>query len=272
VSATLEATAVQVVPLHPVLGARITGLDLSRPLDADALHTVRAALARHLLLLIPGQDLDPMAQVAFTARLGSLARHPLPDLVLAEAPDAMLERPSEDFRDAEWHAHLTWAAAPSRFSALAAACGGGAADFASLAHAYGRLSPWLRDRVEYLQVAHDHARRRAAGLPEAVHPLVRLDPETRRRSLLLDAGTAQRVIGLPPAEGQALLQRLLALATDPGITLRHRWQAGDLVLWDNRAVLHRVVAAPDGALRRTMVSGTPPLGPAAFATPWVSAG
>ncbi|MGG5890909.1 TauD/TfdA dioxygenase family protein [Falsiroseomonas sp. HC035] len=268
-SALLDAPEVRVEALHPVLGVRITGLDLSCP---SAVRLVRDSLARHLLVIIPDQQMDPVAQIALTARLGGVTRHPLDGLVLKEAPDALLEIPSQDLRDAEWHAHLTWAATPNRFSALIATRGGGAADFASLIHAYDRLSPWLRDRVEYLQVAHDHARRRAAGLAEAVHPLVRVDPDSGRRSLLLDAGTAQQVIGLPQAEGDVLLHRLLTLATEPSVTLRHRWQAGDLVLWDNRVVLHRVVSAPDGALRRTMVRGTTPLGPAAFATPWVSAG
>jgi taurine dioxygenase len=89
---------------------------------------------------------------------------------------------------------------------------------------------------------------------------------------VLDHDTTARVRGLPEAEGEALLHRLLAAATDPAITLRHRWQAGDLVVWDNRAVLHRAAFPAAWRLHRTMVSGSRPLGPADLVTPWVSAG
>jgi taurine dioxygenase len=250
----------------------LPGLDPDRDIAA-----LRAGLRTHLVVVLPGAAPTPEAQLALTARLGAPVRHPLDRLRLPGRPEVVLEQPGDDDRDTLWHADLTWAAEPAGFSALAAfgmAAGAGevATEFASGVAAYDRLDPWLRERIEFLEAEHDHPRRRAAGLPPAIHPLVRLDPETGRRSLLLDSGTARRVVGLPRAEGEDLLHRLHAVATHPAIVLRHHWRPGDLVLWDNRSVLHRACFTAAARLHRTMVGGARPIGPRQLAIPWVSAG
>jgi taurine dioxygenase len=260
------------LPLHSVLGVEIFGIDLAAHLGESSMRQLRARLDRDLVVVLRGQSLSLLEQIAFTARLGALARHPAPGLPLPEAPDALLQSEADAVRETEWHAHLSWAAAPNRYSALSLDGEGGVTEFASLRAAHARLDPWLQHRIEFLEVGHDHARRRAAGLEPAIHPLVRVDPVTGERSLMLDAGTAQRIVGVAAEESEALLAQLHAAATDPAITLRHHWQRGDLVLWDNRAVLHRCAATPRGKLRRTMVQGEPPVGPASLAMAWVSAG
>ncbi|WP_175533696.1 TauD/TfdA dioxygenase family protein [Falsiroseomonas stagni] len=273
--AALSARGLETRPLHPAFGVEILGLDVTRDLDEAGAAALRQALEAHEVVVLRGQALDPVQQVAFTARLGTLSRHPLSRLALPGLPEVVLEQDEPDDRHAQWHAHMTWAAEPSRYSALFAAAipaEGGVIAFASQVAAYARLDPHLRERIEYLAVEHAHPRGRAAGLAPVVHPLVRIDPATGRRALVLDHDTTARVRGLPEGEGAALLHRLLGAATDPAITLRHRWREGDLVVWDNRAVLHRAAFPAAWRLHRTMVRGSRPLGPADLVTPWVSAG
>ncbi len=268
--------SLSLMPQHPLFGAAVEGLDLSAPLADAQLAEIRAALRRHLVLVFRRQALDPAALLAFTARLGAPQRHPLAGLALPTLPEVVVEAQDGDDRDLHWHADLTWTEAPSRVSALAAcdAVDGRVTEFANQVAAWQRLNPWLRDRIEFLEVEHAHPRGAAAGLGPTIHPLVRVDPETGQRALLLDAGTARRVIGVPKAESEDLLHRLLAAATHPAIVLRHAWQDGDVVLWDNRAVLHRarITRPHSGRLLRAMVRGARPLGPAALAMAWVSAG
>jgi taurine dioxygenase len=257
------------VPLHPRFGAAVEGLDPAAALPEAAIRALRAALRQHLVLVFRDAALTPEAQVAFTERLGAIARHPLAELLLPARPEIVLETPAADGRDVLWHADLSWAAEPNRVSALAAGEARGVTEFASQIAAYERLDPWLRDRIEYLEVVHDHPRREAAGLPPPVHPLVRVDPDTGRRALMLDGGTARRIIGVPQEDSDDLLHRLLAAATHPAIVLQHEWRRGDLVVWDNRCVLHRSRGA---TLLRTMTRGARPLGPRDTVTAWVSAG
>jgi taurine dioxygenase len=262
-------------PLAGPFGAEVAGLPLAVLPPPAVLEALRGALERHLLLVLRDQHVTPEAQLAFTARLGAPARHPLARLGHPAHPAIVVEAPGEDDRDADWHADLSWCAAPNRLSVLSAAGlpdGAWATEFASGVAAYAALDPWLRDRIEFLEAEHDHPRRIAAGLPPAIHPLVTVDPRSGRRALLLGGGTARRVVGLPAAEGADLLHRLHAAATHPSVVVRHAWRPGDLVLWDNLAVLHRARFAAPGRLHRTMVRGAPPVGPRDLAVPWVSAG
>jgi taurine dioxygenase len=250
-------------------------VDATAALPSATLRLLHAALRDHLLVVIGGCPVTPEAQTRFTARFGPLARHPLSTLALAGRPEVVVEAQGGDDRDAAWHADLTWSPAPSRYSVLVAPEAGQgvwATDFANGVAAYARLDPWLKDRIEFLEVEHDHPRRAAAGLPPVVHPLVQVDPGTGRRALLLDGTTAQRIRGLPGAESDDLLHRLQAAATHPAIVVRHLWRAGDLVIWDNTALQHRSIRPAGSRLHRTMVAGQPPVGPRQLAMPWVSAG
>lgn len=259
--------------LHP-LG--IFGVEFEGDATGEAgIAVLRAALDRHLLVVLRGQDVTPAAQLRLTAWLGQPTRHPLARLGHHEHPDIVVETPGEDDRDAHWHADLSWATAPNRFSVLSAAEvpeGTWVTEFASGVAAYAALDPWLKDRIEFLEAEHDHPRRVATGLPLAVHPLVTVEPGTGRRALLLGGGTARRIVGLPEAEGAALLHRLHAAATHPSVVLRHAWRPGEVVIWDNLAVMHRSRFAAPGRLHRSMVRGAPPLGPRDLAQPWVVAG
>jgi taurine dioxygenase len=267
--------ALEFAPLDQSFGVELRGLDTTAPIPPALAETLRATLDRHLLLILRGAAMTPESQIAFTAALGTPARHPLALLSHPRHPAIVVEAPGQDDRDAHWHADLSWAAAPNRISILSAADipeGAWATEFASGVAAYARLDPWLKDRIEFLEAEHDHPRRIAAGLPPVTHPLVTVDPRSGRRALLLGGGTARRVVGLSDAEGADLLHRLHAAATHPSVVLRHAWREGDLVLWDNLAVMHRARFAAPGRLHRTMVRGERPVGPRDVGTAWVSAG
>lgn len=262
-------------PLHPLLGAELAGLDVASPLPPDALALLRRALRAHLVVVLPDQDATPEAQLRFTRQLGGLQAHPVAALALSDSPEIVLEEPARDVQDLLWHADLAWVSQPNRYSVLASSSspdGGSVTEFCSQIAAYDRLDPWLKHRIEYLDAEHDHPRRQALGLPVSRHPLVRVDRETGQRSLMPGGATARRIPGLPPAESDDLLHRLRCAATHPVVVFAHRWRPGDVVVWDNLAVLHRHATAGAQRLHRTMVRGAPPLGPVALTNAWVSAG
>jgi taurine dioxygenase len=115
-----------------------------------------------------------------------------------------------------------------------------------------------------------------AAPPPVAHPVVRVCPETGCRGLFVDEDTTTRLLGVPEPESGRLLRRLCAAATDPTVTYRHAWRPGDLVVWDNHAVLHRAEPREAGhgwRMHRTMVAASRhPYGPAAITQAWVVAG
>lgn len=286
--------------LHPAFGVEVAGPPLGFGTPHAALDGLRDLVRGHGLVVLRDQALPPSEQAMLTRRLGRPEIHALAHARHAELPEIVVEgnAGAEDgLGDAglAWHADLTWRVAPSRLSLLSAGhlpAAGGEILFAHQGAAYERLDPWLRWRIEYLDAEHDHDRRRAGGAPgwrprpalagaerdahpAVVHPVVRLDPATGQRSLFVNEGTTTRLLGAPEDEATRLLARLLAAATDPAVVLRHRWRPGDLLLWDNALLLHRVEATAPGEvirLHRSAVSGERPVGPISVAQPWVVAG
>ena len=286
--------------LHAGFGIALEGLSISPDAGEAEFDSLRGLVATHGLVVLRDQMLPPAAQAAVTRRLGRPEIHALEHARHAEQPEIVVEGNADAYQglgDAglAWHADLTWRAAPTRLSLLRAEhlpAAPGEILFAHQGLAHDLLDPWLRWRIEYLEAEHDHDRRcrgdapgwharpplggsQRATHPPAVHPVIRLDPVIGRRSLFVNEGTTTRLLGTSEEEGARLLARLLAAATDPAVVYRHAWQPGDLLLWDNALLLHRVVAsAPGGVIRlhRSAVSGERPVGPLSVAQPWVVAG
>ena len=287
----------RITPLHPLFAAEVDGLDLSLRFGASApfgeatARALRDALREHRLLVFRGQRLSPAEQVEFTRAFGAPELHAVADLRSPGWPEVVPEGDGAGVRggfglgDLRWHADLSWTPQPNRVSALHARtlppAGGAATLFADQCAAFDRLDPWLAYRVQFLDAEHDPARRlpesgaAGAALPVA-HPVVRVDPDTGRRGLFVDEDTTTRLLGVPDPEGAGLLHRLLDAATDPAVTYRHAWRPGDVVVWDNHAVLNRAeprAAGPDWEMRRTMAAAAGrPYGPAQVTQPWVVAG
>jgi alpha-ketoglutarate-dependent 2,4-dichlorophenoxyacetate dioxygenase len=269
--------------------ASLGGVDIARPLDDATWAEIRAAFDEHSVLVFHGVALDDEAQIAFSRRFGPLevtrsmnpaagtpfARQSNLDIKTGEVIPAEDRRMIYQLANMLWHSDSSFKEVPSLCSLLTGRIvppAGGATEFASARCAYPSLPAALKSRVEGLVVVHDFAWSRdqvrpgfftdkeRAEYPPVRHPLVRANPANGRKSLFLGAH-ASHVEGMPVDEGRALLRTLLDHVTRPEFCYRHEWTEGDLVIWDNRCVLHR--ATPFDTTRykrlmqRTTVGGDP---------------
>jgi alpha-ketoglutarate-dependent 2,4-dichlorophenoxyacetate dioxygenase len=279
--------SIRLTPLTPVFAAQIDGVDIARPVDDATWAEIRAAFEEHSVLVFRGARLDDDTQVAFSRRFGALeitksinpaagtpfARQSNLDIKTGDVIPPGDRRMVYQLANMLWHSDSSFKAVPSLCSLLSARIvppEGGATEFASTRAAYPSLPDALRRRVEGAVAVHDFAWSRdqvrpgfftaeeRAVYPPVRHPLVRVNPANGQRSLFLGAH-ASHIEGLPLEEGRALLRELLEHVTQPRFRYRHEWTEGDLVVWDNRCVLHR--ATPYDSVRhqrllqRTTVSG-----------------
>jgi alpha-ketoglutarate-dependent 2,4-dichlorophenoxyacetate dioxygenase len=277
------------IRLSPHFAAQVDGVDITRPLDERAWQEIRAALDEHSVLVFRGQALDDDTQTAFSRRFGSLevtrsmnpaagtpfARQSNLDIKTGEVIPPDDRRMIYQLANMLWHSDSSFKEVPSLCSLLSARIvppEGGATEFASTRCAYPSLPDELKRRVETAIAVHDFSwsrdqirpgfftEKERAEYPPVRHPVVRTNPVNRRRALFLGAH-ASHIAGMPVEEGRALLKELLEHVMRPEFCYRHEWQEGDLVIWDNRCVLHR--ATPFDTTRhkrlmqRTTVSGDP---------------
>ena len=269
----------QISPVRPDFVARVQGIDLVGEMDAETFAGLRRALDDHSILIFSGQPMDDEAQIAFSRWWGPLeptqGANPASGTFFARQSNLDIASgdviPSADRRMAyqrgnyQWHADSTFKPVPSLCSILTARevpPEGGDTEFVSTRATYEGLPEDLRATVDDLVVEHDFSVSRgrvgftftpeeAALYPPVRHPLVQVNPVTGARSLLIGAH-ASRVVGWPLDAGRALLEDLLARATVPDAVHSHRWAAGDVVIWDNRAALHRATAYDAARHRRLM--------------------
>ncbi len=262
----------QINPLLPGFAAEVTGLDLAVPPNALAFEVLHDAFLEHAVLLFRGQRLSPAAQSAFAAGLAAVEA-PLLDrrsMLLPPALRIVAGIPEgEAPPGAAWHADHTHDAEPSLACLAHADARSSGAEATEIAFADQRaalalLPPGLRRRAEELRAEHAHHGRLAE------HPVIRSHPVTGEGALFVNPAFTRRILNLPAGESDRLLAALFAAATAPSVTWRHGWQPGDLILWDNRAVLH--TGAPAAALQRVRIEGDRPLGLGALEMPWVIAG
>lgn len=278
----------ETTPLTPILGARITGLDTARGLDATVMATLRDALDRFSVLVFPDQRLDDAAQIAFSEGFGPLerTRAGAPGagsavIILSNIGSAGEIAPPTDKQllnnkaNRLWHHDSSFKPVPARASLLSAReipSAGGDTEFASMRAAFATLDPAeqasLRGRVAIHDFGWSRARVDAALVSEAERhqlPPVRqalvLQENLYGPALYLGAH-ARGIEGMDEAESRLLIDRLMAHATQPAFTYAHRWRPHDLVMWDNRAVLHRATSFATTTERRhmvrTCVAGTTP--------------
>jgi alpha-ketoglutarate-dependent 2,4-dichlorophenoxyacetate dioxygenase len=278
-----------VTRLTPVVAAEIAGADITRALDERTWADIRAAFEEHSVLVFRGQALDDETQIAFSRRFGSLevtrsmnpsagtpfARQSNLDIKTGEVIPPGDRRMVYQLANMLWHSDSSFKTVPALCSLLSARIippEGGATEFAGMRGGYAALPEATKRRIETLVVVHDFAwsrdqvrpgfftERERAEYPPVRHPLVRANPVNGRRALFMGAH-ASHIEGMPIAEGRALLKELLDHATQPAFVYRHEWREGDLVVWDNRSVLHR--ATPYDSVRykrlmqRTTISGDP---------------
>ncbi|MFD1829822.1 TauD/TfdA dioxygenase family protein [Streptomyces desertarenae] len=256
-----------ITPLPGGFGARV-GTDLARVTGAAAARALTDALHRHRVLVLPGQHLNHADLLAAAALFGAVdtatdRRYTVPGFpgltVVSNihqdgTPIGIYDGDQEE----EWHADNSFkpelTAATLLYSVITPG-EGGETRFADATRAYADLPAGLRARVDGLSAVHSvqHLAARQADaadgrsstqagtlaqLPEVTHPLAPVHPVTGVRALLLGSMVIPRIEGLPEADGQTLLADLLAHTTGPEYLYTHRWKQGDLVVWDNLAVLH----------------------------------
>lgn len=283
--------ALHVRRLTPVFGAEITGVDLARPMDDRSFAAVEEAFETFSVLVFPGQALDDDSQIAFSRRFGELEKTHAhvannhtnkPVSVISNLdPNGKLmsaDDPRVQFRIGQrnWHSDSSFKRVPSKASLLHARLlppDGGETEFASLRAAYDALPEDGKRRLEGMVAIHHYANSRRGmnikistdeedkRFPPVPQAVIRSNPVNGRKALFVGSH-ASHIRDMPEDEGRALLAELLEFATRRDFVYRHTWQTGDLVMYDNRAVLHRArpyaITEHPRILHRTTVAGDGP--------------
>lgn len=264
----------RVEPRGRALGAEITGLDWSAPLDDGALDSIRKALLDHQVVYVRDVALTPEEHVRLGERIGEVEVHAFfPNLGPGHERVSVLDS-ADGTRASMWHTDETFLERPPMGTLLHAQvipAVGGDTCFASMTAAYDELSAAMKRYLDGLTAEHGLARiaemKHRAGHATAgelataiaedrrcTHPVVRVHPETGVRTLYVNPTYTRWLDGVPADESEAVLRLLYGHATHERFVYRHRWQAGDLVLWDNRCTMHIALADFAGHRRMHRVS------------------
>jgi taurine dioxygenase len=274
-------------PLTPRLGAEVLGVELANGVSEALFKGIYRAFLRYQVLLFPAQDLPPGDQVAFARQFGEVQVHVMnqyhadghPELYRLSNLDEN-GRPTGKHPDKgtlAWHTDGSWSRVTGQATIIYGEVvpqAGGETHFCDMYGAYDRLSPAWKARIATLRALHnlDFSRTRRHGedlmteeqrraKPPVDQPIVRTHPETGRKCLYL-GDHAESIVGMPYDEGRALIEELNALAIHPDLTYEHRWTPGQLLVWDNRCLLHRAtpfdMATQGRVVRRCTVLGEVP--------------
>jgi alpha-ketoglutarate-dependent 2,4-dichlorophenoxyacetate dioxygenase len=261
-------------PLLPLLGAKVSGVDTGRPLDAATVASLWQAIDRYAVVVFRGQDLDDGRQMDLARQFGELEiprsgradvkrrlRPEMSDISNLDEQGQLRRRDDarrfDQLGNRLWHTDGSFRRIPAALSMLYAhrvprpgPLGGGETEFADLRAAYDALSAATKAEIEDLVALHDIAWSRAQLgftellfgeknlLPAVPQRLVRVHPGSKRKTLYL-AAHASEIVGWPVPDGRLLLRDLIEHATQPAFVYRHEWREGDLVIWDNRCTMHR---------------------------------
>jgi len=268
VAATL-LPASTIRPTPAALGADVEGLNLVAPTGAD-IATLMSALREHLVVRLRGYSLDDVAFTRLAERFGDLEGSPdfsrSRDVYVAASPKMTVVsnvtvdgKPVGDHGDGElnWHTDQGFVERPSGYTLLLARevpPSGGNTSFANMYRAYERLSAELKQKIARLRIKHqeshtaqgiprpgyrDIATNDPRELPGPQHPVVRTHPESGRKALYLGRRFGAYIPGLPLAQSEALLDELWSNAARPEDVWTQQWHVDDLIIWDNRATMHR---------------------------------
>ena len=280
--------ATTVCPVTPSFAAEIGDVDLSKEIAPADLAAIKDAFAAYAVLIFPDQHLSQDQHLDFARHFGplettiALFRKDQPLRVRKEFADVSNLAPDNQVwgKDSRqrmfqlgnrlWHTDSSFKRLPARASLLYAhtiAPVGGHTEFADERAAYDALAEDIKRRLDNLVVEHSIFTSRArlgftefsdeerAGLPPVPQVLVRTLPESGRKSLYL-ASHAGRILGMPEVEGRALIDELVAHATQRQFVYTHRWRVHDLVIWDNRCTMHRGTEFDDLRWKRDMQRAT----------------
>ena len=267
-----------VQPLTRNLGARIAGLDLARALSDEEFRALYQLFLRYQVLVFEPHEVPPGGQVAFARRFGEVQVHVMnqyhadgyPELYRLSNLDEN-GKPNGKHPDKgtlAWHTDGSWQRVTGQATiiygeVMPESGQGGETHFCDMYGAYERLDAAWKSRIAGMRAVHnlDFSRNRRHGeepmteaqrraKPPVDHPVLRTHPETGRKCLYL-GDHAEYIVGMPYEEGRALIEELNALAIHADLTYEHKWTVRELIVWDNRCVLHR--ATPYDALTQGRV-------------------
>jgi alpha-ketoglutarate-dependent 2,4-dichlorophenoxyacetate dioxygenase len=270
--------------LHPHFAGEVSPVDLRGVADRGTLEEIRAAMDQYAVLVFRDQPFTDDEQLAFAKRFdGALhtktgaavvkqnrfGNEALTDISNVDESGEIMRaddrRRMYSLGNRLWHTDASFQDPPGRYSMLSARivpAVAGDTEFADMRAAYDALDAETKERLEGMRARHsivysrqvlgfEFSEEEAERLPGAVQPVVRTNPRTQRRSLYL-ASHASRIIDWPVPEGRLLLRDLIEHATQPQFIYRHNWRVGDLVIWDNRATMHRGRPFDDTSHRREL--------------------
>jgi alpha-ketoglutarate-dependent 2,4-dichlorophenoxyacetate dioxygenase len=270
--------------LHPCFAAAVSPIDMRAVHDPETLAEIRSGMDEYAVLVFHDQPFTDAEQLAFAQRLDGQLHTKTGSRVLAKsrlgneavADISNLDEDGGIMKSGDrrrmytlgnrlWHTDASFQDPAGRYSMLSAKVlppTGADTEFADMRAAYDALDPATKTRLEGLRVHHSIAHSRqtlgfefsaaeAEALKGAIHPLVRTLPRSNRRSLYV-ASHAARVVDWPVPEGRLLLHDLIEHATQRQFVYRHAWRVGDLVIWDNRATMHRATPFDDAQYRREL--------------------
>ncbi len=279
----------EIRPLHPLFGAEIVGLDLREPLDEATFAAVRDAFNNYSVVLFRKQEISDDQHVAFSRRFGELEETgfaiaaPNPYIYrLANVDDddnvLAMDAIKRTFLEvnARWHTDSSFRAIPAMASILSAKEvpeDEGETYFASMRVAYEAMPEGRRKSLVNMRAVHSYAysiglfgdvgvsREEVDAVPPVEHPIVRTHVPTGKKSLYV-SGHIDNIVGMPVEEGRLLAKELIDWCTRPEYVYTHRWQQNDLIMWDNRCVLHRAARVPlkhKRIMHRTTIAGEGPV-------------
>lgn len=271
--------------LHESFIGEVTDIDLTQPLSPDEIEAVQTAIDRHLVLVFPNQNINDDQQLRFSSYFGPmhksitinrtdmerrLKKDELSDISNIDQDGNRL--PPEDRRRRQqlanllWHTDNSFRDPKSSYTLLAARIvpeEAGQTEFANMQAAYEALPSETKQRIENLTAVHVlENSRRLAGTSEFIEeekdrfppmpqPVILAHPRTGQKALYIGSH-ASHIVGWPVDDGRRLLEELLDFATQPQFVFSKKWQLGDLVMWDNRSVLHRGIQFDETRFRRDL--------------------
>ncbi len=276
--------------LSDALGAEITGIDLNK-VDAGLVDEIRSAFLEHQLLCFREQELAPSAQIAFSSFFGKIESRPGRPFTFPGLPElSILSNKLENGKPVGvinagdfWHSDLSFGDIPCRTTflhALEVASEGGDTEWSNMYAALEALPTEIRDMVKDLNGIHVFDRRRnpraqvdtqfreaadkvyGIPIPDAIHPIVRTHPDTRRDALYVSPRFVVGIEGMDHQSSEDLLEYLFEHQIKTEFRYRHKWRQGDLLMWDNPCLIHigrgQIRAPGIRHMHRTMVLGERP--------------
>ena len=275
----------EIRPTTDHTGAEVLGIDLARPVGPEDRAALNRAFVEHSVLVVRGQSLGPQQVLDAVKLFGDVFQQQNTRFAIPECPQIHYLSNQDSFPDGRryipgegWHTDHSNDTRPPKATVLHAVTlpsSGGDTQFANMAAAYAALPDTTKKRIADLTAIHvyqsSHSARKLMALPDAakervpnavLHPVVRRHPENDRKSIYINPIRIEGILGMDHKEALPLLHKLLVHATAEQFQYRHRWQPGDLVMWDNRCLLHKANGDYDMAqtryLYRVMLQGDVP--------------